>query len=127
MPEKIDPRDETHTNMQFLVCLCAVIRAVDLHADLLRASVASANNDHRLGANEAPPAIMSIFLGGQLSKVLDDLEKSVSEKKMTPDEKTELKLNIGKIPEILLDNTDLRDIDVRQEDQSKPWNKPPKE
>jgi len=70
----LDPRDETHTNMQFLVCLCAVIRAVDLHADLLRASVASANNDHRLGANEAPPAIMSIFLGDMLSDIVDQLE-----------------------------------------------------
>src|SRR5438034_5908413 len=56
----LDPQEETHTNMQFLVFLCAVIRAVDKYADLLRASVASASNDHRLGANEAPPAIMSI-------------------------------------------------------------------
>jgi glutamine synthetase len=53
----LDPQDETHTNMQFLVFLCAVIRAVDRHAELLRASVASASNDPRLGANEAPPAI----------------------------------------------------------------------
>ena len=62
----LDPQDETHTNMQFLVFLCAVIRAVDIHADLLRASIASAANDHRLGANEAPPAIISIFLGDML-------------------------------------------------------------
>jgi glutamine synthetase len=72
----------------------------------MRASIASASNDHRLGANEAPPAIMSIFLGQQLSAVLDEIEKSVKDKKMTPEEKTALKLNIGKIPEILLDNTD---------------------
>jgi glutamine synthetase len=59
----LDPQDETHTNMQFLVFLCGVMRAVDMHADILRASIASAANDHRLGANEAPPAIISIFLG----------------------------------------------------------------
>jgi glutamine synthetase len=70
----LDPRDETHTNSQFLVFLCAVIRAVDLHADLLRASIASANNDHRLGANEAPPAIISIFLGDMLGDIINQLE-----------------------------------------------------
>ncbi|MEO1130398.1 MAG: glutamine synthetase III, partial [Planctomycetota bacterium] len=71
----LDPQDETHTNMQFLVFLCAVIRAVDLHADLLRASIASAGNDHRLGANEAPPAIISIFLGDMLQDIVEQLEK----------------------------------------------------
>ncbi len=76
----LDPRDETHTNMQFLVFLCAVIRAVDLHADLLRASIASAANDHRLGANEAPPAIMSIFLGDMLTDILDQLENGTPKK-----------------------------------------------
>jgi glutamine synthetase len=76
----LDPRDETHTNMQFLVFLCAVIRAVDLHGDLLRASVASANNDHRLGANEAPPAIMSIFLGDMLSDIIDQIESGEPKK-----------------------------------------------
>jgi glutamine synthetase len=70
----LDPRDETHTNSQFLVYLCAVIRAVDRHADLLRASIASANNDHRLGANEAPPAIISIFLGDMLGDIINQLE-----------------------------------------------------
>jgi glutamine synthetase len=70
----LDPRDETHTNMQFLVFLCAVIRAVDVRADLLRASIASAGNDHRLGANEAPPAIISIYLGRMLTDILDQLE-----------------------------------------------------
>jgi glutamine synthetase len=70
----LDPRDDTHTNMQFLTFLCAVIRAVDLHADVLRASVASANNDHRLGANEAPPAIMSIFLGDMLTDIIEQIE-----------------------------------------------------
>ena len=73
----LDPQDDTHTNMQFLVFLCAVIRAVDIHADLLRASIASAGNDHRLGANEAPPAIISIFLGDMLQDILDQVEKGL--------------------------------------------------
>lgn len=71
----LDPQDETHTNMQFLVFVCAVIRAVDLHADLLRASVASAGNDHRLGGHEAPPAIISIFLGDMLTDIVEQLDK----------------------------------------------------
>jgi glutamine synthetase len=70
----LDPQDETHSNMQFLVFLCATIRAVDMHADLLRASIASAANDHRLGANEAPPAIISIFLGKMLLDILEQIE-----------------------------------------------------
>ncbi len=70
----LDPQDETHTNMQFMIFLCAVIRAVDLHADLLRSSIASASNDHRLGANEAPPAIISIFLGDMLTDLVEQLE-----------------------------------------------------
>ncbi|MEM8834803.1 MAG: glutamine synthetase III [Planctomycetota bacterium] len=71
----LDPRDQTHSNMQFLVFLCAVIKAVDEHADLLRATTASAGNDHRLGANEAPPAIISIFLGDMLTDIVNQLEK----------------------------------------------------
>ncbi len=70
----LDPREETHTNMQFLFFLCAVVRAVDTHADLLRASIASAGNDHRLGANEAPPAIVSIYLGDMLTDIINQLE-----------------------------------------------------
>jgi glutamine synthetase len=73
----LDPQDETHTNMQFLVFLVATIRAVDVHADLLRASIASAANDHRLGANEAPPAIISIFLGKMLSDILEQVEQGL--------------------------------------------------
>jgi glutamine synthetase len=73
----LDPQDDTHSNTQFLVFLCAVIRAVDVHADLLRASIASAANDHRLGANEAPPAIMSIFLGDMLSDILKQIEAGI--------------------------------------------------
>ncbi|MCC5821702.1 MAG: glutamine synthetase III [Phycisphaerales bacterium] len=71
----LDPQDETHTNLQFIVFMCAVIRAVDLHADLIRASIANASNDHRLGANEAPPAIISIFLGDMLTDLVEQLEK----------------------------------------------------
>jgi glutamine synthetase len=70
----LDPRHETHSNLQFLTYLCAVIRAVDIHADLLRATIATAGNDHRLGANEAPPAIMSIYLGEMLTDILDQIE-----------------------------------------------------
>ena len=73
----LDPQDDTHTNMQFLVFLCAVIRGVDIHADLLRASIAAAGNDHRLGANEAPPAIISIFLGEMLSDILAQVEQGL--------------------------------------------------
>lgn len=102
----LSPGKTPKTNMQFLTFFINTVKAVYEHADLLRASIASANNDHRLGANEAPPAIMSVFLGEQLSKVLDDLEKAVHTGKMSPEEKTALKMNIGRIPDILLDNTD---------------------
>jgi glutamine synthetase len=93
-------------NMQFLSFLINTVKAVHDSSDLLRASVAVAGNEHRLGAHEAPPAIMSVFLGKQLNQILDMLTERVSARKMSPDEKTELKLDIGKIPEILLDNTD---------------------
>src|SRR4029453_5585859 len=73
----LDPREDTHSNLQFLVFLVATIRAVDTHADLLRASIASAANDHRLGANEAPPAIISIFLGKMLTDILEQVEKGL--------------------------------------------------
>src|ERR1035441_10021687 len=94
------------TNLQFLTFFINTIKAVHDNADLLRASIASANNDHRLGANEAPPAIMSIFIGSQLTQIFAELEKKVKSGKMTPDEKSALKLGIGKIPDILLDNAD---------------------
>jgi glutamine synthetase len=102
----LSPGKTPKTNLQFLTFFINTVMAVYEHADLLRASIASANNDHRLGANEAPPAIMSVFLGEQLSKVLDDLEKAVHNGKMSPEEKTAIKMNIGRIPDILLDNTD---------------------
>ncbi len=93
-------------NLQFLTFFVNTLKAVHDYADLLRASIASASNDHRLGANEAPPAIISAFIGTQLFSVLEELEK-VTDGKLSPEEKTELKLNVvGKIPEILLDNTD---------------------
>jgi glutamine synthetase len=100
------PGKTPKTNLQFLTFFINTVKAVYEHADLMRACIASANNDHRLGANEAPPAIMSVFLGEQLNKVLDELEKSVGDKKLSPEEKTALKLSIGKIPDIMLDNTD---------------------
>ncbi|MCC7232524.1 MAG: glutamine synthetase III [Bacteroidia bacterium] len=102
----LSPGSTPKSNLMFLTFFINTIKAVFEHADLMRASIASASNDHRLGANEAPPAIVSIFLGQQLTGILDELEEMVPEKKMTADEKTALKLNIGKIPEILLDNTD---------------------
>ena len=102
----LKPGKNPKANIQFLTFFINSIMAVHDHSDLLRASIASAGNDFRLGANEAPPAIISVFIGSQLSAMLDELEEKVKKGKMTPDEKTELKLDIGKIPEILLDNTD---------------------
>jgi len=102
----LSPGSTPMKNLQFLTFFINTIKAVDTYEELMRSSIASASNDHRLGANEAPPAILSIFIGSQLSRVLDELE-GVSKGKLSPEEKTELKLNVvGKIPEILLDNTD---------------------
>ena len=100
------PGKTPNSNLQFLTFFINTIKAVSIYEELLRASIASASNDHRLGANEAPPAIISIFIGQQLTKVLDELE-GVSTGKLSPEEKTDLKLNVvGKIPDVLLDNTD---------------------
>src|SRR5205823_2568678 len=71
----LNPGDTPHDNAQFLVFCSAVIRAVDKYADVLRLSIASAHNDHRLGANEAPPAIISIFLGDQLNSIIEQIEQ----------------------------------------------------
>ncbi|NJB72535.1 glutamine synthetase [Saonia flava] len=102
----LSPGSTPMKNLRFLTFFINTIKAVDTYEELLRSSIASASNDHRLGANEAPPAILSVFIGTQLSEVLDELE-GVSQGKLSPEEKTELKLNVvGKIPEILLDNTD---------------------
>ena len=102
----LSPGKTPMSNLQFLTFFINTIKAVLKYEELLRASIASASNDHRLGANEAPPAIISIFIGEQLTKVLEELE-TVTKGKLSPKEKTDLKLNVvGKIPEILLDNTD---------------------
>ena len=102
----LSPGKTPMSNLQFLTFFINTIAAVLSHEALMRASIASASNDFRLGSNEAPPAILSVFIGKQLTAVLDDLE-NVSIGKLSPEEKTDLKLNvIGKIPEILLDNTD---------------------
>ena len=102
----LSPGSTPMKNLQFLTFFINTIKAVHENEELLRATIASAANDHRLGANEAPPAIISAFIGSQLTTVLDELEK-VTDGKLSPQEKTDLKLNVvGKIPEILLDNTD---------------------
>lgn len=102
----LSPGKTPMSNLQFLTFFINTIKAVQTHEELLRAAIASASNDHRLGANEAPPAIISVFIGAQLTKVLEELE-TVTKGKLSPQEKTDLKLNVvGKIPEILLDNTD---------------------
>jgi len=102
----LSPGSTPMKNLQFLTFFINTIKAVNEYEELIRAAIASASNDHRLGANEAPPAIISVFIGSQLTEVLDVLEK-VTDGKLSPQEKTELKLNVvGKIPEILLDNTD---------------------
>lgn len=93
-------------NLQFLTFVVNAMAAVYKSQDLLRASILTASNSHRLGANEAPPAIISVFTGSQIADMLDNLAERITDQKMTPDEKTALKLGIGRIPEILLDNTD---------------------
>jgi len=98
------PGKTPKNNLMFLTFFVNTVKAVHEHADLLRASIASVSNDHRLGANEAPPAIISIFLGQQLNEVLDEIEHSRISKKIKED--NALWLGIPKIPQILLDNTD---------------------
>jgi glutamine synthetase len=100
----LSPGKTPKSNLMFLTFFVNTIKAVYEHADLLRASIASVNNDHRLGANEAPPAIISIFLGSQLSDVLDEIETSRISKKAK--EEALLWQGIPKIPQILQDNTD---------------------
>lgn len=99
------PSNSARENLQFLTFVVATVKAVYDNADLLRASIASASNDFRLGANEAPPAIMSVFLGSTLSNVLDELEKN-GNIKIEKGDNMYMKLGISKIPEIILDNTD---------------------
>lgn len=98
----LSPGSTPINNLQFLTFFISVIKAVDEHADLMRASIASASNQYRLGANEAPPSIISIFIGSQLSQVLDNFEQSLMNEK----DNSGGSIHVTKIPEILLDNTD---------------------
>ncbi len=103
----LSPGKTPRNNLQFLTFFICTIRAVQEHGALLMSSVASLNNYYRLGGSEAPPSIMSVFIGKTLTETLHSLRDRVGETLMTPDEKTELKLDVvGKIPEILPDNTD---------------------
>ena len=99
----LDPGKTPHDNAQFLVFLCAVIKAVDEHAELLRLSAANAGNDHRLGANEAPPAIISVFLGEQLTDILQQLENGGPESSKTGEE---LRIGVSTLPALPKDTTD---------------------
>ena len=99
----LSPGETPHENAQFLLFLCAVIKAVDDYQDLLRISVATAGNDHRLGANEAPPAVVSIFLGDELSGVLDAIERDVPYEGV---EKMKIRLGVDVLPKFRRDTTD---------------------
>lgn len=100
----LSPGKKPKENLQFLTFFITTIKAVHSHADLLRACIASAGNDHRLGANEAPPAIISVFIGSQLFDLLESIEKKADV--IEKGDNLYLKLGIDKLPEILLDNTD---------------------
>ena len=99
----LTPGDTPYENAQFLLLLCAVIKAVDDYQDLLRISVATAGNDHRLGANEAPPAVVSIFLGDELTAVLDAIENDTP---YNGAEKTVMRLGVHTLPKFIRDTTD---------------------
>ncbi|HEX5828248.1 MAG TPA: glutamine synthetase III [Candidatus Limnocylindrales bacterium] len=99
----LDPGDDPHANAQFLAFLLAVIRGVNVHGDLIRASIADAGNDHRLGANEAPPAIMSIFLGSQLEDVVSQLEAGAASQSK---QGGSVALGVTSLPELAKDATD---------------------
>lgn len=103
----LSPGKTPRTNLQFLTFFINTIKAVHDNDDLLRAAIASANNDHRLGANEAPPAIISVFVGSALRSVLNEIEERVNEEGIDDLDKADLKLDIhNKIPDLMLDNTD---------------------
>jgi len=99
----LEPGNTPHSNAQFLVVLSALLKAVDTHADIMRATCASSGNDHRLGANEAPPAIISIFLGEELTDILNKLAKG---EKATSKKASSLKVGVDTLPEFPKDNTD---------------------
>jgi len=99
----LEPGKTPHDNALFLTFICAIIKAVDSYADLLRATVATAGNDHRLGANEAPPAIVSIFLGEQLTDIIGQIEKGGAKSSKTQDV---LNIGVDSLPELPKDVTD---------------------
>ena len=100
------PGKNPYHNLQFVTFLVNVLKAVHRHNGLLKASIASATNAHRLGGHEAPPAIISVFLGTQINEALDQIEHADVDKGIIINAKKEMKLGVGNIPEILLDNTD---------------------
>jgi glutamine synthetase len=102
----LSPGKTAKTNLQFIVFVVNVLKAVYEHAALLRAGISSAENDNRLGGHEAPPAIISAFIGSHLTKILDEIEKKVKKGPLSSNLQEELNVNISKIPEILRDNTD---------------------
>lgn len=99
----LSPGDNPHSNALFLTMICALMKAVDTHADILRATVATAGNDHRLGANEAPPAIISIFLGDQLTDIIDQIEKGGAKSSKTGGQ---ISLGVDTLPALPRGNTD---------------------
>lgn len=102
----LSPGKNPYANLQFVTFLVNILMAVQRHNGLLKASIVSATNAHRLGANEAPPAIISVFLGTQLTEALNEIEKTDVDKGIIINAKKEMKLGVAHIPEILLDNTD---------------------
>ncbi len=102
----LSPGKNPYANLQFITFLVNVLMAVQKHNGVLKASISSATNAHRLGANEAPPAIISVFLGTQLTKALDEIEHASAEQGIIINAKKEMKLGVAHIPEILVDNTD---------------------
>jgi glutamine synthetase len=100
------PGKNSKENLRFITFLVNMIKAVNDNEKLLRASIASSGNDHRLGGNEAPPAVISVFIGSQLTKMLDKIEKAETSKGMSDDMLEDLNIDVPKIPEIMLDNTD---------------------
>ena len=100
------PGHTPESNMQFLSFFVCTLKAAADYGSLIMASIASETNSHRLGGNEAPPAIMSVFTGSTLNGILDNIEEKINDQSLSADTKKEIKLDIGKIPEILVDNTD---------------------
>ncbi|MBS1963907.1 MAG: glutamine synthetase III [Bdellovibrionales bacterium] len=100
----LDPGKTPHQNLRFLLVLSSILKGVYKHSGLLRAAIASSGNDHRLGANEAPPAIMSVFLGSMLNQILNEIDKGTVADKSA--EQAVIKLGVSQIPEVAKDNTD---------------------